>query len=96
VKTTSEEFLQWKGANQIATYGTSDAAEDDYQSVHYPESLVLMMGSERQGLQPGLMKACDRVVSLPMAGKSDSLNLAVATGVMLYEIYSQNRKARKK
>jgi TrmH family RNA methyltransferase len=58
--------------------------------------MVLMMGSERQGLQRQLMESCDQIVSMPMAGKSDSLNLAVATGVMLYEIYSQHRKASKK
>jgi TrmH family RNA methyltransferase len=41
------------------------------------------------------MQAADLMVSLPMNGKSDSLNLAVATGVMLYQINSQHRKANR-
>jgi len=93
VKTTTEVFLQWKQQNGIPAYGTSDAASFDYQGVAYPKNMILMMGSERQGLHEMLINNCDHVVSIPMAGKSDSLNLAVATGVMLYEIYSQHRKA---
>jgi TrmH family RNA methyltransferase len=49
------------------------------------------MGSERQGLSPDQQAFCDAVVSIPMVGRSDSLNLAVATGVMLYEIFNQQR-----
>ncbi len=47
------------------------------------------MGSERQGLTHEQQAACDVVVRIPMVGRSDSLNLAVATGVMLYELLAQ-------
>ena len=47
------------------------------------------MGSERQGLQDHHLALCDEVVSIPMAGNSDSLNLAVATAVVLYEILTR-------
>ncbi len=96
VKLTSASFLEWKKSNHVVAIGTSDAAKQDYEAVQYPNPMVLLMGSERQGLQPALMQACDQVVSLPMNGKSDSLNLAVATGVMLYQINSQHRKAKPK
>jgi len=96
VKLASTSFLAWKQANQVVAIGTSDAARQDYEAVQYPHNMVLLMGSERQGLQPALMQACDQMVSLPMNGKSDSLNLAVATGVMLYQINSQHRKAKPK
>ncbi|MEA5077504.1 MAG: RNA methyltransferase [Anaerolineaceae bacterium] len=96
VKLPSSSFLEWKQTNQVVAIGTSDAAKQDYEAVQYPHNLVLLMGSERQGLQPALMQACDQMVSLPMNGKSDSLNLAVATGVMLYQINSQHRKAKPK
>ena len=43
------------------------------------------MGAERQGLPPPLLAACDDVAHIPMAGRADSLNVAVATGLMLYE-----------
>jgi RNA methyltransferase, TrmH family len=47
------------------------------------------MGGERQGLSPDQEALCDALVRIPMVGASDSLNLAVATGVMLYEVYNQ-------
>jgi TrmH family RNA methyltransferase len=43
------------------------------------------MGNEQQGLTEPLAQACDRLLRIPQAGRADSLNLAVATGVMLYE-----------
>jgi TrmH family RNA methyltransferase len=44
------------------------------------------MGNEQQGLPDELAAACDRLLRIPQAGRADSLNLAVATGVALYEI----------
>jgi TrmH family RNA methyltransferase len=44
------------------------------------------MGNEQQGLTPALAAACDTLVRIPQSGTADSLNLAVATGIMLFEI----------
>ena len=49
------------------------------------------MGSEREGLSAQQQLACDLMVRLPMKGRSDSLNLAVATGVMLYEMLARKK-----
>ena len=54
---------------------------------------VLLMGNEQQGLPDDLATACDRLVKIPMAGRADSLNLAVATGVMLFEMRRARLKA---
>ena len=43
------------------------------------------MGNEQQGLSQALAMACDRSVRIPMIGRADSLNLAVSTGLMIYE-----------
>jgi TrmH family RNA methyltransferase len=48
------------------------------------------MGSEREGLTPEEAALCDEMVRIPMLGRGDSLNLAVATGVMLYEVLRQH------
>lgn len=74
--------------------GTSDKAKTDYQEIAYPDPLILLMGSERQGLNQAGVELCDIMVRIPMAGGSDSLNLAVATGVILYEIFNQKRKRK--
>jgi TrmH family RNA methyltransferase len=44
------------------------------------------MGSERQGLSPEQQALCDFIVSIPMRGNCDSLNISIATAVVLYEI----------
>jgi TrmH family RNA methyltransferase len=92
IKTSIEVFASWKKAHKLPIYGTSDAAKVDYQSVEYPRNMILLMGSERQGLHQELLRCCDEMVSIPMVGRSDSLNLAVATAVTLYEIFNQYRK----
>ena len=92
VKTPVEEMCELKRSRNLFLVGTSDAAKTDYQGINYPDNMVLMMGSERQGLQKPLADLCEHVVSIPMAGTSDSLNLAVATGVLLYEVYNQHRR----
>lgn len=89
------EFAAWRGRHRLAVVGTSPAATLDYQEVTYQSPLVLLMGSEPRGLSDEQQAFCDLVVNIPMVGCSDSLNLAVATGVMLYEIFNQQRVARR-
>jgi len=84
-------FKTWQNAHQMMMVGTSDSAQKDYQAIQYQRPLVLLMGSERHGLSSDMEAACSEMVRIPMEGRSDSLNLAVATGVMLYEIYNQSR-----
>jgi TrmH family RNA methyltransferase len=75
----------------LTLVGTSDSSLKDYQAEKYQRPLVLLMGSERHGLNPEMQDACDHMVSIPMAGRSDSLNLAAASAVILYEIFNQSR-----
>lgn len=84
-----EEFVAWARAHACHIAGTSDAAGDDYATVAYPRPLVLLMGSEREGLNGERQRAIDQMVRIPMTGRSDSLNLAVATAIMLYEVFHQ-------
>jgi TrmH family RNA methyltransferase len=87
-----EVFNAWREENQITLVGTSGRADTDYQAVQYQRPLVLLMGSERHGLSDEMIAACDALVRIPMRGRADSLNLAAATAVVLYEIYNQSRK----
>ena len=65
--------------------GTALPAALDYRKANFDRPLILLMGNEQSGLTDNLMKACGQLIKLPMLGRSDSLNLAVATGVALYE-----------
>ncbi|HJZ47751.1 MAG TPA: RNA methyltransferase [Roseiflexaceae bacterium] len=90
------EFAAWRQHLHLAVVGTSPAATLDYQAIAYQPPLILLMGSEARGLSREQQALCDFVVNIPMVGSSDSLNLAVATGIMLYEIFNQQRVARGK
>jgi TrmH family RNA methyltransferase len=95
VRASFAEFAAWKERQRYAVIGASDKATHDYQAITYQPPLILLMGSERQGLSAEQQAICDEVVSIPMIGRSDSLNLAVATSVMLYEVFNQQRKQLK-
>lgn len=81
-----EAFVAWKRRVDIPTFGTHLKGAVDYRTVDWPETCVLMMGNEQSGLPDDHVAVCDGIVKIPMAGRADSLNLAVATAVMLYEI----------
>ncbi len=87
-------FQMWLLNNNLTMVGTSDSAMMDYQALDYQRPLVLLMGSERHGLSKEMSASCDHMVQIPMTGRSDSLNLAAATAVMLYEIFNQTRNRK--
>jgi len=90
VNASFADFVQWKQQHNYFVVGTSRAAPRDYRTVTYLFPLVLLMGSERLGLSSEQQATCDMMVKIPMVGRSDSLNLAVATGITLYEIFHQS------
>ncbi len=91
IKTTFAEFETWVKSNQVPVIGTSDKGVQNYHSIRYPNPMILLMGSERQGLDQHHLDLCSEIVAIPMRGRSDSLNLSVATGIILYEIDHQLR-----
>lgn len=89
VRMSEVDFIGWRSAASMPVIGTSGTAKYHYRQIRYPQPMVLLSGSERQGLSPALIAACDQLVSIPMVGRADSLNLAVATSVVLYEVFDQ-------
>ncbi|MET0940707.1 MAG: RNA methyltransferase [Mesorhizobium sp.] len=87
VKSSPEAFLAWRRTFPGLVVGTHLKGAVDYRSIDYSSKpVLLLMGNEQQGLPDGLAESCDRLLRIPQAGRADSLNLAVATGVMLFEI----------
>lgn len=89
--TTARELARWKSLHGVQIVGTSPMADVDYQQHRYVGSTVLFLGSERRGLGPHEQALCDTLVRIPMVGSSDSLNVAVAAGVLVYELFNQRR-----
>jgi TrmH family RNA methyltransferase len=81
-----EEFLPWLRSGEGQLVGTSLKATDDYLEADYRRPCFLLIGNEQQGLPEGYEAECDLLVKIPMAGRADSLNAAVAAAVMAFTI----------
>ncbi|MDP8908882.1 MAG: RNA methyltransferase [Chloroflexota bacterium] len=92
VRADGDTLAAWSRRHGLQVVGTSDAATVAYTAVTYRRPMLLLMGSEREGLSPTLQALADDMVRIPMVGRGDSLNLAVATAVVLYEIFNQGLK----
>ncbi len=81
------EFADWAKVGGVKLIGSSAHADQDYQTAGPLEPpWVLVLGSEQKGLSPEQLALCDLCLSIPMRGHESSLNLAVATGVLLYSL----------
>ncbi len=87
-----DDFIPWLRAGPGQLVGTSLNATQDYQAPCYAPPTFLLVGNESQGLPESYETECDLLVKMPMMGKADSLNAAIATAVMAYEILNQRRK----
>ena len=84
---TSDEFIVWRRSFSGEVIGTHLEGAVDYRLIDYNKKPnLLLMGNEQQGLPENLANLCDHLAFIPMAGKADSLNLAISTGVMLFEM----------
>ena len=81
-----EEFLPWLRAGPGQLVGTSLNTDTDYRDARYEQPCFLLIGNESQGLPADYEAACDALVKIPMAGRADSLNAAVAAAVMAYQV----------
>jgi TrmH family RNA methyltransferase len=80
-----DELLAWRATHRLAMLGTHLKGAVDFRAARYPAPMILAMGNEQAGLTDRLADACDALIKMPMLGAADSLNLAVATGIALYE-----------
>ena len=80
------EFVSWLRGGEGQLVGTSLKATQDYLEAEYRKPCFLLIGNEQQGLPPEYEAECDLLVKIPMAGRADSLNAAMATAVMAFAI----------
>ena len=87
------DFVTWLRSAPAQLIGTSLRASLDYQAAHYSRPAFILVGNEQAGLPEAYEEECDVLVKMPMLGRADSLNAAVATAVMAYEVINQWRAA---
>jgi 23S rRNA (guanosine2251-2'-O)-methyltransferase len=75
-------------------YGLDEKGNLSYESVDWPEKTVIVMGAEGKGLHDLVKRNCDALVRIPMAGKIASLNVSVATGIVLFAWRSRKRQPK--
>ena len=75
--------------NGIKVYGAEMKAEKNFTDIDFSEPAAIVIGSEEKGIYPALLKICDEKIKIPMAGGFESLNVSVATGIILYEAMRQ-------
>lgn len=89
-RTDWASFLAWLRAGPGQLVGLSLDTDHDYRTARYAAPTFLLTGNEAQGMPAHMAEACDTLVKIPMLGKADSLNAAVATAVMAYEVLAQH------
>jgi len=75
--------------NGIKVYASEMTAAVTIDSIDFREPSCIVMGGEEHGIYPALMKICDEKIKIPMKGNFESLNVSVATGMILYEAMKQ-------
>lgn len=89
VSTEREALKNWLDANKIQCCATTPDTEKQHWDVDYKQSIALFMGSESDGLTDYWLQQADYKIRIPMAGQADSLNVAAAAAVCLYEARRQ-------
>jgi TrmH family RNA methyltransferase len=80
------DFVTWLRAGGGQLVGTSLKATHDYLEADYKQPCFLLIGNEQQGLPADYEAECDLLVKIPMAGRADSLNAAIAAAVMAFQV----------
>jgi 23S rRNA (guanosine2251-2'-O)-methyltransferase len=75
--------------NGIKVFASEMKASKKTYECNFSEPCAIVMGGEEKGIYPALMKICDERFQIPMSGDFDSLNVSVATGIILYEVMKQ-------
>ena len=77
--------------HDIKIFGASEKAENNIFQTDFGKSQAIVMGSEGKGLSSSVTKLCDELISIPLHGKIESLNVSVACGTILFEMIRQKK-----
>ncbi len=89
---TSEEALKWLKEHNIAVAAATPSATLEFTKADFKQGIAIAVGTEQLGLSDKWMKGADIQVRIPMQGIADSLNVATATTLLLYEVLRQRNE----
>ncbi len=93
VDAASEEAVKWLVENGIQVVAATPHSERDYTEADYTGGTAILVGAEQYGLSDHWMNSADHLVRIPMLGQCDSLNVAAAATILLYEAVRQRRSS---
>jgi TrmH family RNA methyltransferase len=91
VEASTEATLAWLHRNRIQVLAATPHTDSEYYDVDMTRGTAVVVGTEQHGLSDRWMGAADLKVRIPMLGQADSLNVAAATTILLYEAVRQRR-----
>jgi RNA methyltransferase, TrmH family len=91
VEASTVETLHWLQERKIKIVAATPSAEEEFTRTHFTGGIAIAVGTEQLGLSEAWMRAADLKVRIPMYGVADSLNVATATTLLLYEAVRQRR-----
>lgn len=89
IEAEGEETLRWLKKQNIAILAATPSATTTYTDVDLTQGVAIVVGTEQYGLSARWMEGADLQVKIPMLGVADSLNVAMATTLLLYEVMRQ-------
>ena len=92
VRTNYRHLARWMRRHACEAIGASPDGAIDLHHFDYPPSVLLLLGEERQGLNSQQRELCKHLVRIPMQGEADSLNLAVAGSLLIYEVLRSRQR----
>jgi len=96
VSTDRQALTDWLDTHKVTCCATTPDTEKRHWDVDYQQNIALFMGSESDGLTDYWLEKAAHQIRIPMAGQADSLNVAAAAAVCLYEARRQREAAAKK
>ncbi len=91
VQCRRDELVAFLRSRQVCTVATSPTADTSWDHHDFTAATAIVLGTEHAGLSPDFLRDADCVLSLPMAGVGDSLNVAATAAILLYEAVRQRR-----
>ncbi|KXK16213.1 MAG: putative RNA methyltransferase [Chloroflexi bacterium OLB14] len=91
VEIKSDEAVTWLRSKKMRILSATPSAQENYQQVDMKESIAIAVGTEDKGLSDYWMQEADIKVKIPMLGKVNSLNVSIATALILYEVIRQRQ-----
>ncbi len=92
VRTGAQQLAHWARRHRLQVLGVSPDGQVAYDESHYRATPILVLGDERRGLDDEQRKLCQKLVRIPMLPGTDSLNLAVAGSLMMYQAFRGSRR----